>query len=82
MSHHEFKIDLAAEIWWWDQQEKSFGEGNLEKSSKWIKGVWDVLQWKDWERIRFAFEIGSTEIWEYFAKDLCTPKETQNPKQD
>ena len=28
------------------------------------------------------FEIGSTEIRENLATDLCTPKETQNPKQD
>ena len=28
------------------------------------------------------FEIGSTEIREDFATNLCTPKETQNPKQD
>ena len=27
--------------------------------------------------IRFAVEIGSMEIWEDFATDLCTP--TQNP---
>ena len=54
----------------------------LEGVRKELKGVWDVLQREGWERIRFAFEIGSTKIREDFATDLCTPKETQNPKQD
>jgi len=49
-------------------------EGNFEESLERIQ--------RSREGIYFAWEIGSTKIREDLATDLCTPKETQNPKQD
>jgi len=47
-------------------------EGNFEESLERIQ--------RNREGIYFAWEIGSTKIQEDFTMDLCTPKETQNPK--